>query len=177
MNNLLDVRKIEEGKMVLKQTPLSLSEVVSGVHTMLKSSVKPGVDFKVVCQTKGRDWVLGDQHRMAQVFVNATTNAIKYTVSGSISLVIGWENEMVKFECIDTGPGIPKAAQEVGLTKLCLLYTRYFSHSRGLPFRIYLSGSSREEEHQGRDLGWLSRSISSILLGERLALRAIRRSS
>ena len=44
---------------------------------------------------------------------NVITNAIKYTVTGSISLCIGWENNMVKFECIDTGPGIPKDQQEL----------------------------------------------------------------
>jgi len=42
---------------------------------------------------------------------NVVTNAIKYTTSGSITLVIEWEHEYVRFECADTGPGIPLKEQ------------------------------------------------------------------
>lgn len=127
MNNLLDVRKMEEGKMVLKNVPMSLKALLCGVYSMLKSSVKPGVDFRMVCNVEdGRDWVLGDHHRMQQVFLNVTTNAIKYTKTGSIVLSISWENDMVKYECIDTGPGIPKSEQDVRLlfARLCLRLCR-----------------------------------------------------
>lgn len=113
MNNLLDVRKMEEGKMTLKSAPLSLQALTTRVHAMLKPSVKPGVSLRIDCRTTtGSDWILGDEHRIQQVFTNVITNAIKYTVAGSIILRIGWENDFVKFECIDTGPGIPKNEQE-----------------------------------------------------------------
>ena len=79
---------------------------------MLLPSVRPGVQFLKICKTKGKDWVLGDAHRIQQVMTNVVTNAIKYTVTGSITLEIGWEDEQVKFECVDTGPGIPKSEQE-----------------------------------------------------------------
>lgn len=112
MNNLLDVRKMEEGKMTLKSAPTSLHALLSRVHDMLRPSVKPGVSFSIDCQTNGKDWVLTDEHRIQQVFTNVITNAMKYTVTGSIILRIGWDDDMVKFECIDTGPGIPKSEQE-----------------------------------------------------------------
>jgi CheY-like chemotaxis protein len=112
MNNLLDVRKMEEGKMVLLKAPISLKMVLSNVHKMLIPSVRPGVEFIRICETKGRDWVVGDSHRVQQVITNVVTNAIKYTVSGSITLYMGWEDDKVKFECVDTGPGIPKNQQE-----------------------------------------------------------------
>jgi PAS domain S-box-containing protein len=114
MNNLLDVRKMEEGKMQLNQTPISLGRVLNNVHKMLQPSVRPGVDFRMVVDVpKGKSWVLGDAHRIQQVMTNVVTNAIKYTVSGYIELVIGWEGELVKFVCDDTGPGIPKSEQEM----------------------------------------------------------------
>jgi PAS domain S-box-containing protein len=112
MNNLLDVRKMEEGKMHLSRTPISLRKLLHNVYKMLAPSVRPGVDFrKVVDVPKGKSWVLGDAHRIQQVMTNVVTNAIKYTVSGYIELVIGWEGEKVKFVCEDTGPGIPKNEQ------------------------------------------------------------------
>jgi signal transduction histidine kinase len=112
MNNLLDVRKMEEGKMVLLKAPISLKKVLSNVHRMFIPSVRPGVEFIQICETEGREWVVGDSHRVQQVMTNVVTNAIKYTVSGSITLYVGWEDDKVKFECVDTGPGIPKNQQE-----------------------------------------------------------------
>lgn len=111
MNNLLDVRKMEEGRMILHSRPLSLSEMVNDVHGMLNPSVRPGVEFRVGCETAGRDLVLGDEHRLKQVLTNVVTNAIKYTVQGSILLSAGWEGENVRLVVADTGPGIPKAQQ------------------------------------------------------------------
>lgn len=112
MNNLLDVRKMEEGKMTLNVVPMSLEALINGVHKMLLPSVKPGVAFFKELDTGGRDWVLGDQHRFQQVLTNVVTNAIKYTVTGSITMRISHEGDNVRFECIDTGPGIPKSEQE-----------------------------------------------------------------
>jgi CheY-like chemotaxis protein len=111
MNNLLDVRKMEEGMLKLTRSPLSLSSLLLNVHKMLMPSVKPGVNFTAHSDTRGRDWVLGDEHRLQQVMTNVVTNAIKYTLSGSIAISIGWVGDAVKFECLDTGPGIPKKEQ------------------------------------------------------------------
>jgi CheY-like chemotaxis protein/two-component sensor histidine kinase len=112
MNNLLDVRKMEEGKMKLSKSPISLKKLLNNVHKMLLPSIRPGVEFLKIGNTKGKDWILGDAHRIQQIMTNVVTNAIKYTVTGSVTLVFGWEGDKVKFECIDTGPGIPKNEQE-----------------------------------------------------------------
>jgi signal transduction histidine kinase len=112
MNNLLDVRKMEEGKMTLNSVAISLQALQDSVHKMLLPSVRPGVAFLKVCNTQGKDWILGDSHRIQQVMTNVITNAIKYTITGSVTLIIGWEGSNVKFECVDTGPGIPKGEQK-----------------------------------------------------------------
>lgn len=113
MNNLLDVRKIEEGKMRIRSRPLSLCKVIEDTHKMMKSGVRPGVKFSIIKEIpRERNWVLGDVHRIQQVLTNVLTNAIKYTLQGSITLTVSWKDDMVQFECIDTGPGIPKSEQE-----------------------------------------------------------------
>lgn len=112
MNNLLDVRKMEEGKMTLNVGPISLPNLLDRVHKMLLPSVKPGVAFSKEICTSGKDWVLGDEHRIQQVLTNVITNAIKYTVAGTVKTRISWDGELVRFECVDTGPGIPKSEQE-----------------------------------------------------------------
>jgi len=111
MNNLLDVRKMEEGKMLLGKAPVSIRKMLQNVHEMLTPSVKAGVKFRKLINVKGNDWVLGDAHRIEQVMTNVISNAIKYTVSGHIQISIEWEENNVKFICEDTGPGIPKTEQ------------------------------------------------------------------
>jgi len=112
MDNLLDVRKMEEGKMRLGKGPVSINKMLDDVHKMLSPSIRPGVEFRKVINVKGNDWVTGDAHRIEQVMTNVISNAIKYTVSGHIQISVEWENENVKFVCEDTGPGIPKSEQE-----------------------------------------------------------------
>lgn len=97
--------------LTLTKSPLSLSEALSNVHKMLLPSVKPGVAFTASSHTEGRDWVYGDEHRLQQVMTNVVTNAIKYTLTGSIAISMSWNDELVKFVCADTGPGIPKSEQ------------------------------------------------------------------
>ncbi len=109
MNNLLDVRQMEEGQMTWQPSPVDLERLLTDIHTMLLPSVKDGVEFRCVVDMAGRNWVLGDAHRLQQVMTNIATNAIEYTTSGSISLSLRWtEDSQVRFECTDTGPGIPK---------------------------------------------------------------------
>ena len=112
MNNLLDVRKMEEGKMTLNTAPISLEATLKSVHKMLKPSVRPNVVFESHCRTGEKGWVMGDSHRIQQVLTNVVTNAIKYTTMGSIILNIEWEGDKVRFECADTGPGIPVKEQK-----------------------------------------------------------------
>ena len=90
MNNLLDVRKMEEGKMMLYLIPISLEEILSSVHKTLSPSVRPGVKFIAKYKTGNNGWVLGDSHGIQQVMINVITNVVKYTMSHSISLVIEW---------------------------------------------------------------------------------------
>lgn len=81
MNNLLDVRKMEERKMTLKSTPISLYELMKSVHKMLEPSVRPSVVFDFECLCEEKNWVLGDSHRMQQVLTNVVTNAIRLVAS------------------------------------------------------------------------------------------------
>lgn len=113
MNNLLDVRKMEEGKMVLNKMPLTLTGLMERVRTMLLPSVRTGVSFLTRIHVGEKDWVMGDSHRIQQVLTNVITNAIKYTTSGSIVVTVSAKEDLVRFECKDTGPGIPKQDQNL----------------------------------------------------------------
>tara|TARA_B110000305_G_C19271332_1_gene554636 strand:+ start:255 stop:614 length:360 start_codon:yes stop_codon:yes gene_type:complete len=79
---------------------------------MLKPSVRPGVEFLYNADIGNSDWALADAHRMQQIWTNIVTNAIKYTVTGSITLTVLWDGDILCFSCSDTGPGIPKNQQD-----------------------------------------------------------------
>ena len=113
MNNLLDVRKMEEGKMNLHLKATSISAIIGEVEKMLRPSVKSGVKLilKLVDLTEN-DWVMADAHRLQQIYTNVITNAIKYTSKGSITLSFRWDGNFGVFHCVDTGPGIPKSEQK-----------------------------------------------------------------
>lgn len=61
---------------------------------MFLPNVRPGVDFRWRCDIpqEERQWVIGDNHRLQQVFTNVITNALKHTTSGSVTLLVGWED-------------------------------------------------------------------------------------
>ena len=112
MNNLLDVRKMEEGQLALRYEPFSLSKLVEHIHTMALPTMKPNVQLIHIAETENRDWVLGDVHRLEQIMYNIVSNAIKYTRAGSVTIYAGWDTlNNVRLECRDTGPGIPKEEQ------------------------------------------------------------------
>ena len=71
MNNLSDVRKMEEGKIRLAAAPVSIQQIMNNVHEMLTPSIKAGVEFQRSIDVKGNDWVLGDAYRIEQVLTNA----------------------------------------------------------------------------------------------------------
>lgn len=132
MNNLLDVRQMDEGKVTLHRMPVNLLTVVKELHRMFLPSVHPNVQFVFKSKIGKREpkWCTGDLHRIQQVFTNVISNALKYTKKGSVTISVGWEDadtnnaeldplsrtnsswpKRIRFECADTGPGIPKHVQ------------------------------------------------------------------
>jgi signal transduction histidine kinase/CheY-like chemotaxis protein len=111
MNNLLDVRKMEEGKLILKSFAFSLQQLVTKTRRMALPTLHSGVELLLQVETSTQDWVLGDEPRIQQILTNIVSNAIKYTKQGSVTIAVCWCGDMVRFECHDTGPGIPKEEQ------------------------------------------------------------------
>lgn len=108
MNNLLDVRKMEEGKLILNADPFSLHQLVGDSRRMALPTMNPGVELHVETSNDDSKWVIGDEPRIQQILTNLISNAIKYTKQGSVTISALWEGNLVRLEVRDTGPGIPK---------------------------------------------------------------------
>ena len=117
INDLLDIARIESGRVTMEQRPLDAGELVA---TALET-VKPQLDakhIKVATHLDGIKELLGDPTHLPRVLVNLLSNAAKYTPEhGAITVSLAQAGRQVKLEVRDTGCGIapaelPKLFQE-----------------------------------------------------------------
>jgi signal transduction histidine kinase/CheY-like chemotaxis protein len=124
VNDVLDLSKIESGKMELVHLPFSLHTLIQDIYEAQepKASDK-GLDFTVERNFDQNLIVLGDAVRLYQVLLNLTSNALKFTKEGAVTIHVSTslaDQHHVEIECriSDTGIGIPQ-------DKLDRIFMRY----------------------------------------------------
>lgn len=107
LNDLLDMSKIEAGKLQLEQAPFRPDELARTVAALyeLRAESKH-LDFRLDCGAGTDVPRLGDHHRIAQILHNLLSNALKFTETGGLSLSVAVEGGTVKFRVTDTGIGM-----------------------------------------------------------------------
>ncbi len=118
LNDVLDHSKIEAGKLVLTNSPLSLYAMAGSVIALFRGNAEAKVlKLSLDLRSGVADWVIGDSQRLKQVLLNLVGNAIKFTERGEVRLRLsqqpakeGWTR--VQFEIRDSGIGIPPDALE-----------------------------------------------------------------
>ncbi|EKO40234.1 MAG: PAS domain S-box [Solidesulfovibrio magneticus str. Maddingley MBC34] len=111
INDVLDLAKLEAGKMAFKSEPVDPAEVVRHV---MNASAGLLQNSKVVLDTRieGRlPLVRGDRDRLIQVLVNLVSNAIKFTDHGYVACRARAQGNTIVIEVSDTGIGIPESEQ------------------------------------------------------------------
>ena len=114
INDILDMSKLQSGKMSIVHSPYNVTDLVSEVVGMMgiRASEKDLVFHVDVDETMPRQLV-GDEVRIKQVLINLLTNAIKYTPSGTVTMSIqcvsvNKDIATISFSVADTGIGIKK---------------------------------------------------------------------
>jgi signal transduction histidine kinase/CheY-like chemotaxis protein len=118
INDVLDISKIESGKLVLEPTPFDLRALFTRLLTLVETNArakKLGLFHEI--EDAVPRWVVGDPTRLTQILLNFLGNAVKFTESGAIILrcivqASDDEGVLLRFEVQDTGIGIAKDAQE-----------------------------------------------------------------
>lgn len=112
INDILDLTKIESGKMDIKPVPYRLNELVRDVGTMISiKAEQKGLTYTQTIDPRIPDRLVGDELRIRQIMINLLNNAVKYTDSGKVEMAIS-EKEQTDSGltlCIrvkDTGIGI-----------------------------------------------------------------------
>jgi two-component system sensor histidine kinase RpfC len=113
IDNLLDLRKIEAGKMVIERSPFDLHVLMNRLAALFEPEAKRAhLRFTKSISMDASYMLIGDDIRIHQVLINLTANALKFTRQGfvrvSVSALDQTDHEVtLRFEVRDTGIGIP----------------------------------------------------------------------
>ena len=125
INDILDSSKIESGKMEIIPVQYEMSSLINDLYNMISVKAKDkGLDLVFDIRKNLPSEYYGDDIRIKQVLVNLLTNAVKYTIAGTVTFAIDGRIEedhaILKFSVQDTGMGI----KEEDLEKLFVQFER-----------------------------------------------------
>ncbi|WP_296054990.1 response regulator [uncultured Amphritea sp.] len=111
INDILDLSKIEAGKLTLENSSFSLTELFEHIHSLLKFQLEDKGIYLTIVNHGVPDWLQGDVVRLRQALLNYIGNAIKFTEQGGITLTSTVEQKkdddyLIRFDVEDTGIGI-----------------------------------------------------------------------
>jgi len=113
INDILDLSKIEAGKMEIREEDTLVEELIEEVANSINPLVlSKKIGFNIVRDTNTKIIIHTDRGKVVQVLINLLGNAVKFTDEGSVSLQISTVKDMLKFDIKDTGIGIPDDEQK-----------------------------------------------------------------
>jgi GAF domain-containing protein/anti-sigma regulatory factor (Ser/Thr protein kinase) len=107
INNVLDLAKIEAGRMELALAEYSVHDTVESVRSTLQPlAVEKGLDFLAAVPSE-IPLAYGDPGRIAQCLMNLAGNSLKFTKSGKVEISVAMDDGVLRYRVVDTGIGIP----------------------------------------------------------------------
>ncbi len=149
INDLLDLSKVEAGKEELVLESIVIEELCQSCLSLFRERcLNQNLKLKLLIAADVKSWV-ADRRRIKQILVNLLSNAVKFTESGSITLQVEKNENILQLSVIDTGVGI-EPADQITLFQ---------------PFRQLDSGLNRKYEGTGLGLA-LSRKLARLHGGD-----------
>ena len=114
MSDILDVSKIEAGRLALEDTPFNLHDTLRAVHHAYDSLAEvKGLSLQLAIADDLPETVRGDPVRVRQILSNFVTNALKFTERGQVRIeATVFASGALRLAVSDTGPGIPPEMRE-----------------------------------------------------------------
>ena len=107
IDDILDLSKVEAGRMDIENIEFSLPEVLSDMASLLGLRARENsIRFELSTETAIPTLVFSDPTRLRQIIINVVGNAIKFTDRGEVRVLVSFENNMLTFVVHDTGRGI-----------------------------------------------------------------------
>ena len=117
IDDILDISKLEAGKVEPENIPFNPAMVVDNVVSMLTPRAREkGITLQATMPSAAQRWFRGDPTRLRQVLINLVSNALKFTDEGNVTIEASVPKETagiarLRFEIVDTGIGISEEAQ------------------------------------------------------------------
>ena len=116
INEVLDLSRIEAGRLKLQSEPFHLGRALDQVISMFNArAMSKNLDLQMKIEAGLSEWVEGDRQRLGQVLVNIVGNAVKFTPSGEIVLEVSrdkGQGRKLDFVIQDSGPGVKNEDKE-----------------------------------------------------------------
>lgn len=113
IEGLLDISRIEAGRLELCRGPVLLPELIVQLEQMFAfQAAQKGVNFISEVPERLPQVVMTDEKRLRQILINLLSNAVKYTPQGEVRFRLRYRNQVAEFVIEDTGVGIDKADLE-----------------------------------------------------------------
>ncbi len=112
INDILDVSKIEAGKLVLDPSPCSIESLLKELGQLFRPiALAKGVEFEVYLPIESIPTLLVDASRLKQVITNLVGNSLKFTHLGNVSIAAYYRDGNLRVDVTDTGVGISEDRQ------------------------------------------------------------------
>ncbi len=113
VDGLLDLARIEAGKLKLEQSELALPDFIAQLVKMVQpEAAAKGLAFRVETDGNLPAVVHADAKRLRQILINLLANAVKFTDRGHVTLRVAYGREIARFEVEDSGVGIAQEDKE-----------------------------------------------------------------
>lgn len=113
INDVLDIAKIESGKLQLENAPFDLESMIYEVGELMRlRAEQKGLALRIEHSTDLPRYIMGDEMRLRQILVNLVGNAIKFTGEGWVAIRLGGRGKTLLIDVEDSGPGIEPETQE-----------------------------------------------------------------
>ena len=116
INDILDLSKIEAGKMTVESLFCSPVQLLADVESLMRVRADAkGLDFRVECPGELPETIRSDPTRLRQILVNLVGNAVKFTDRGSVRVIarlVRGERSLLEFDVIDSGVGMTREQTE-----------------------------------------------------------------
>lgn len=158
INDVLEISKIEAGRLKLQEAPFDLYQMLEGIEEMLKIRAEgKGLQLLFELDPSVPHYALGDENKLRQILLNLVGNAIKFTREGGIALRAKYEMKgepRLLVEIEDTGEGIAE-------------------HELATLFQPFVQAEGGAKSHEGTGLGLaISRQFVHLMGGE-ISVRSI----
>lgn len=155
VDGLLDLARIEAGRLRLEPIPLPFPDFLDGLVSMMGPQAE-AKDVNFIYTHSGRmpAWVQADAKRLRQIIINLLSNAVRFTDAGTVTLHVDCRTDVIRFDVVDTGIGIAPQDQQ-----------RIF-----LPFERGAAGRRRGDP--GTGLGLTITALLTAMMGGDLSLQS-----